>query len=167
MPPPQIYSKARVESVLADLGLSLPPPAKPVAAYIPTRRAEDLIYVSGQIPVVEGKLLAEGLVPTQVTEEEAQQCAQRCILNGLAAVLDEIESDEGIAMVMRIGCFVACTPDFTMHPKIANGASEFLVQILGDEGRHARAAVGCPSLPLNAPVEIEMIVRVARIDPTD
>jgi len=162
MPQPQIHTKAQVESVLAELGLSLPTPAKPVAAYIPTRRTGVLVYVSGQIPVVDGKLIAEGIVPTQVSEEEAQRCARRCILNGLAAVFAGIEADEGIAQIVRIGCFVACTPDYTMHPKVANGASELLVQILGDEGRHARAAVGCPSLPLNAPVEIEMIVEVGK-----
>lgn len=162
MPQPQTHTKAQVESVLAELGLSLPTPAKPVAAYIPTRRAGGLVYVSGQIPVVDGKLIAEGIVPTQVSEEEAQRCARRCILNGLAAVFAGIEADEGIAQIVRIGCFVACTPDYTMHPKVANGASELLVQILGDEGRHARAAVGCPSLPLNAPVEIEMIVEIGK-----
>lgn len=162
MSPPQIHTRAQVEAVLAEYGLNLPAPAKPVAAYIPTRRVGDLVYVSGQIPVVDGKLIAEGLVPTQVAEEDAQRCARRCILNGLAAVFAGIGEDEGIAQIVRIGCFVACTPDYTMHPKVANGASELLVQILGDEGRHARAAVGCPSLPLNAPVEIELIVEVSK-----
>lgn len=162
MPPTQIHTRAQVEAVLAEQGLSLPAPAKPVAAYIPTRRSGNLVYVSGQIPVVDGKLIAEGHVPTRVSEEEAQRCARRCILNGLAAVFAGIGEDEGIAQIVRIGCFVACTPDYTMHPKVANGASELLVQILGDEGRHARAAVGCPSLPLNAPVEIELIVEVGK-----
>ena len=162
MPPAQIHTRAQVDSVLAELGLGLPTPAKPVAAYIPTRRAGNLVYVSGQIPVVDGKLIAEGIVPAQVAEEEAQRCARRCILNGLAAVFAEIADDEGIAQIVRIGCFVACTSDYTMHPKVANGASELLVQVLGEEGRHARAAVGCPSLPLNAPVEIELIVEIGK-----
>ncbi|MCA9273269.1 MAG: RidA family protein [Phycisphaerales bacterium] len=162
MPPAQIHTRAHVDTVLAEHGLSLPTPSKPVAAYVPTRRVGNVVYVSGQIPVVDGKLIAEGLVPTHVAEEEAQRCARRCILNGLAAVFAGIGEDEGIVQIIRLGCFVACTPDFTMHPKVANGASELLVMVLGDEGRHARAAVGCPSLPLNAPVEIELIVEVGK-----
>lgn len=162
MQPAQIHTRARVEAVLAELGLSLPTPAKPVAAYIPTRRSGSLVYVSGQIPIVDGKLIAEGLVPTQVSEEDAQRCARRCVLNALAAIFAQIAEDEGIAQVVRVGCFVASPPEFGGHPKVANGASELLVQILGDAGRHARAAVGCSSLPLHAPVEVELIVEVGK-----
>ncbi len=162
MQPIQVHTRSHVESVLAELGLSLPTPAKPVAAYIPTRRTGQLVVVSGQIPVVDGKLIAEGLVPSQVTEEEAQRCARRCILNALAAVFAAIDPNEGITQIVRVGCFVASPSDYAGHPKVANGASELLVQILGEEGRHARAAVGCSSLPLNAPVEIEMMVEIGQ-----
>lgn len=162
MQPTHAHTRTQVEHVLAELGLSLPTPAKPVAAYIPSRRVGNLVYVSGQIPVVDGKLIAEGLVPTQVSEEEAQRCARRCVLNGLAAVFAGVAEDEGIVQIVRVGCFVACPSDFGGHSKVGNGASDLLVQILGDAGRHARAAVGCSSLPLHAPVEVEMIVEVGR-----
>lgn len=162
MQPAQIHTLTQVKHVLGELGLSLPTPAKPVAAYIPARRVGDLVFISGQIPVVDGKLIAEGLVPSKVSEEEAQRCARRCVLNGLAAVFAALSEGEGIVQIVRLGCFVACASDFTAHSKVGNGASELLVQILGDAGRHARAAVGCSSLPLNAPVEVEMIVQVGR-----
>lgn len=158
----QAITRTDIDPVLAELGLTLPSPAKPVAAYIPSRRVGDLVFISGQIPLVDGKLLAQGLVPTQVSEEEALGCARQCALNALAAVFGALNADEGIVQIVRVGCFVASPSDFGGHPRIANGASELLVQILGDAGRHARAAVGCSSLPLNAPVEVEMIVQVGR-----
>ncbi len=154
-------SRTHIEQELSELSLSLPRPAKPVASYIPTTRSGNQVFVSGQIPVVEGKLIAEGLVPTQVSEDEAQQCARRCVLNALAAVFAEIDDvNEGIVRILKLGCFVASPAEYTGHPTVANGASELLGQIMGEAGRHARAAIGCSSLPLNAPVEIEMIVEV-------
>ena len=163
MPHTTLATHTIAEHTLAGLGLTLPTPAAPIAAYVPTARSGNQILVSGQIPVVDGKLIAEGIVPTDVSEEEAQQCARRCILNALAAIYAAIDDDEGIARILRIGCFVAATPEYANHPKVANGASELLVQILGEAGRHARAAVGCSSLPVNAPVEIEMLAEIARV----
>lgn len=156
-------TRTQIEHELAELGLSLPNPAKPIAAYVPTVRSGNQVIVSGQIPVVDGKLIAEGLVPTDVTEEEAQRCARRCVLNGLAAVFAEIGADEGIVKVLKLGCFVASPSDYGNHPFVANGASELLAQVMGEAGRHARAAVGCSSLPINAPVEIEMLVEVGPV----
>ncbi len=146
-----------------DLEYNFPEPASPIAAYVPTKRIGDQIIVSGQIPVRDGKLIVEGIVPTQVSLEEATECARVCILNALAAVFATLEEGEGIAEIVRIGCFVASTPEFGDHPKVANGASELLVAILGEQGRHARAAVGCSSLPINAPVEIEMLAIAGRV----
>ena len=144
-------------------GFEIPPHPSPIAAYVPTRRVGDQVYISGQIPIQNGKLMAEGIVPTDVTLERATKCAQLCILNALAATYSALSDDEGIAQIVRIGCFVACTPGFVDHPKIANGASELLVEILGETGRHARAAVGCASLPINAPVEIEMLAVAGKL----
>jgi enamine deaminase RidA (YjgF/YER057c/UK114 family) len=149
------------ESRLQALGLTLPTPPKPVAAYIPFRRSGNLLFVSGQIPSVDGKLIASGRVPSDVSIEKAQECARRCVLNGLAVAKSAIGELANIKQVIRLGVFVACDPTFTDHPKIGNGASELLVELLGDAGRHARAAVGAPSLPLGAPVEVEFIFEVA------
>ncbi|MBX3357648.1 MAG: RidA family protein [Phycisphaeraceae bacterium] len=153
------------EARLAALGISLPVPASPVAAYIPTRLvplgpSSGLLFVSGQIPLRDGRMLAAGLVPSQVPLETARECARQCVLNGLAAAKAALGSLDRIEAVVRVGCFVACEPTFTDQPKVANGASELLVEVFGDAGRHARAAVGAPSLPLNAPVEVEFIFQV-------
>ena len=142
---------------LTRLGLTLPVPPKPVASYIPSVRISSgsLVIVSGQIPMKDGSLIAAGVVPTQVSIEVAQQCARQCVLNGLAALQAEIGTLSRLRRVVRLGVFVACPPGFQDHPKVANGASDLLVELLGEDGRHARAAVGAPSLPLGAPVEIE------------
>lgn len=145
---------------LAALGLVLPPPVAPVAAYIPTRTIGNLLFVAGQIPMREGKLIATGSVPDAVSIELAQQCARQCVLNSLAAAKVALGSLDRIASVVRIGCFVSCGPAFTDHPKVANGASELLVSIFGEAGKHARAAVGSSSLPLGAPVEVEFLYEV-------
>lgn len=150
----------RAEERLAALGLTLPRPATPVAAYVPFRRAGSLVYVSGQIPISEGRLLFQGRVPDEVTSEEARECAARCALNGLAVLKEAAGSLDALRQVVRLGVFVSCGPGFTEHPKIANGASELLVEVFGDRGRHARAAVGAPSLPLGAPVEVEFIFEI-------
>ena len=149
-----------VESRLAALGLSLPAPAVPVAAYIPTRLSGNLLFVAGQIPGVAGKLMHTGLVGREVTLEQGQACARQCVLNGLAAARAALGTLDRIVCVVRVGVFVACGADFTDHPKVANGASELLVSVLGDAGKHARAAVGAPSLPLGAPVEVEFVFEV-------
>lgn len=145
------------ESTLVRLGLELPPAPKPVAAYIPSRRVGNLLYVSGQIPMVGGQLLAQGTVPGQISIERAQECARRCVLNGLAVVKAAAGDLKAVAQVVRVGCFVASEPGFHDQPKVANGASELLVEIFGDRGRHARAAVGSVALPLGAPVEVEFL----------
>ncbi len=144
---------------LDRMGLTLPEPAKPVASYVPSALVPSgcQVFVSGQIPFRNGKLIAEGTVPQAVSLETAQECARQCVLNGLAALKAEIGSFDRLRRVIRVGVFVACEPGFYDHPKVANGASDLLVELLGDSGKHARAAVGCPSLPLNAPVEVEFL----------
>lgn len=153
-------SRISVEARLAELGLTLPAPYAPVAAYIPTKRVGNLFFVSGQIPLREGKMIAEGAVPSRVTPEVARECARQCVLNGLAAVKAALGSLDRVRQVVRVGAFVCSDPGFTAQPQIANGASELLVQIFGEAGRHARAAVGSVALPLGAPVEVEMTLEV-------
>jgi len=148
------------DAALAALGLTLPEPAKPVAAYIPTRRSGTLLYVSGQIPSREGKLIATGSVPSQVDMETARSCALQCVLNGLAATKAALGSLAKVRQVVRVGVFVCSDPGFTQQPQVANAASELLVKVLGDRGQHARAAVGSVALPLGAPVEIEFLFEV-------
>jgi len=157
-----IHTLLHTEQLVAKHGMVLPKPAKPIASYVPARRAGDLVYVSGQIPVVDGELMAEGRVPDAVEPELAMACARQCVLNAIAAVYTAIKPDEGIDQIVRLGCFVASEPGFVDQPKIANGASELLLAIYGQAGRHARAAVGCIALPINAPVEIELIVQVGQ-----
>ena len=159
-------SSSSVESRLASLGIELPAPAKPVAAYIPARRAGNLLFISGQLPFIPntetGKptLMHTGTVPGAVSVEEAIVCARRCVINGLAAARAEMGSLDNIKGVVRVGVWVASEPGFTEHPRVANGASELLVEVFGDAGRHARAAVGSVSLPLGTPVEVEFLFEV-------
>jgi enamine deaminase RidA (YjgF/YER057c/UK114 family) len=148
------------EENLAKLGLSLPAPVKPVAAYVPTVRTGNLVFVAGQIPMVEGKLAKTGRLGEGVSLEEGQQLARQCVLNGLAALKAEIGDLRKVKRVVRVGAFVACTDAFADQPKVANGGSELLQQVFGEKGRHARAAVGTNALPLGAPVEIELLVEV-------
>jgi enamine deaminase RidA (YjgF/YER057c/UK114 family) len=148
------------EAQLTKLGLALPTPAKPVAAYIPVRRSGNLVYVSGQIPMKHGALMATGTVPGVVSLERARECAKQCTLNGLAAVKAEIGSLARVRQVIRVGCFVACENGFGDQPKVANAASELLVEVFGESGKHARAAVGTNALPLNVPVEVEFLFEV-------
>lgn len=150
-----------VAARLNELGLTLPPAPKPVAAYVPAVLEGDLLYVSGQLPSVDGKLIATGTVPSQVSLEDAQKAAARCVLNALAIVSDAIDGDwYRLMRVVRLGVFVASDAGFIDQSKVANGASELLGEILGERGRHARAAVGAAGLPLGAPVEVEMTVAV-------
>jgi len=158
--PDRAESEATPETRLVELGLHLPPPPAPVAAYIPCVRSGSLVYVSGQIPIRDGTPLARGRVPSEVDPETARECARQCTLNGLAVVRSEVGSLDRIGRVVRVGCFVACDPGFDAQPKIANAASELLVDVFGDCGRHARAAVGSVALPLGVPVEIEFIFEV-------
>lgn len=150
-----------IDGKLKELNLVLPEPPKPVASYVPCVRAGDLLYVSGQLPMRDGKLMATGKVPSAVAVEAAKDAARQCALNGLAIVRGEIGGDwSRLVRVVRLGVFVQCDDDFTQQPQVANGASDLLQQVLGDAGRHARAAVGTNSLPLGATVEVEMLVQV-------
>ncbi|MBS0186849.1 MAG: RidA family protein [Planctomycetes bacterium] len=145
------------EQRLAELGIQLPPAVPPVAAYIPVRIAKGMAFVAGQIPMRDGKLIAQGIVPSQVPPATAVECARQCAVNALAALKAELGELARIKQIVRVGVFVACTPEFIDHPQIANGASEFLQQVFGEAGKHARAAVGAPSLPRGAPVEVELV----------
>jgi enamine deaminase RidA (YjgF/YER057c/UK114 family) len=149
------------ESVLASLGLTLPTPPKPVAAYIPWRRTGNLIFTAGQVAMADGKLLAQGSVPNQVSLESAQACARQCALNALAVVKSAVGSLSAVRQVVRVGVFVCSETGFYDQPKVANAASELLVQVFGERGKHARAAVGSIALPLGSPVEVELLVEVA------
>lgn len=146
------------EERLAELGLSVPEVAKPVAAYIPAVRSGIHVFTSGQLPMRAGQLMLTGKVGGEVTQEEAIACAQQCGLNALAAIRAELGDLSAIKRIVKVVCFVASTPDFTGQPLVANGVSELLGQVFGDAGRHARSAVGVPVLPLDAPVEVELIV---------
>jgi enamine deaminase RidA (YjgF/YER057c/UK114 family) len=149
------------EERLADLGLSIPDVAKPVAAYVPAMRTGNYVYTSGQLPMRSGELITTGKVGAGVSPEEAFACAQQCALNGLAAVRSLVGDLSAVARVVKVVAFVASAPDFTGQAGVANGASELIGQAFGDAGRHARSAVGVAVLPLDAPVEVELIVEVA------
>jgi len=144
---------------LAELGLELPKVTPPLAAYIPAVQSGPHVYVSGQVPMVDGKILATGKVGAEVSAEEAKELAARCALNGIAAV-DALVGLERVVRVVKVVGFVASAPGFTGQPGVINGASELLGEVFGDAGRHARSAVGVAELPLGAPVEVEMIVEV-------
>jgi len=142
---------------LAALGLTLPPVAAPVAAYVPAVRAGNYVYTSGQLPFVDGKLQVAGKVGDAVTPEDAASFARTAALNALAAVAGAAGGLDSIARVIKVTCFVASTPGFTGQAQVANGASELLIEVLGEAGRHARSAVGMAVLPLDSPVEVELI----------
>jgi enamine deaminase RidA (YjgF/YER057c/UK114 family) len=148
------------EERLAELGLSVPEVAKPVAAYVPAVASGDLVYTSGQLPMRGGELMLSGKVGGEVSPEEATECAQQCVLNAIAAVKSVVGDLANVAQVVKVVAFIASTPDFTGQPQVANGASELLGKVFGDAGVHARSAVGVPVLPLDAPVEVEIVVRV-------
>jgi enamine deaminase RidA (YjgF/YER057c/UK114 family) len=151
---------ATPEERLAELGLSVPEVAAPVAAYIPAVRSGIHVFTSGQLPMREGQLMATGKVGGEVTQEEAVACARQCALNALAAIRAELGDLSQVKRVVKVVAFVASTPDFTGQPLVANGVSELLGEVFGDIGRHARSAVGVPVLPLDAPVEVELVVEV-------
>ena len=147
------------EERLAELGLSVPDVAKPVAAYVPAVRSGNHVFTSGQLPMRSGELIATGKVGGSVTPEQAVECAQQCALNALAAIRAEVPLDQ-VVRVVKVVVFVASTSDFTGQPAVANGVSELLGDVFGDAGKHARSAVGVAVLPLDAPVEVEMTVEV-------
>ena len=144
---------------LAELGLELPPVTAPMAAYVPAVRTGSLVYTSGQVPIRDGKLAATGKVGAEITAEDAAGLARTCALNALAAVHALVGLDSVVRVVKVLG-FVASAPDFTGQPAVINGASELLGDVFGEAGAHARSAVGVAALPLDAPVEVELIVEV-------
>ncbi len=148
------------EDRLVGLGLTLPAVPAALAAYLPAVRTGDLIFTAGQLPLVHGVPIALGLVGADVSEEQAAACARQAALNGLAAAAAEAGGLDRIARVIKVVVYVAGVADFTGQPKVANGASELLGEVFGDAGRHARSAVGVASLPLNSPVEVELVVQV-------
>jgi enamine deaminase RidA (YjgF/YER057c/UK114 family) len=148
------------EERLAELGLAVPDVPAPVAAYIPAVRSGNHVFTSGQLPMRSGQLMATGKVGGEVSQDEAVACARQCALNALAAVRAEIGALSEVKRIVKVVVFVASTPDFTAQPLVANGVSELLGEVFGDLGRHARSAVGVPVLPLDAPVEVELVVEV-------
>ena len=149
-----------VEDRLAELGLTVPDVAAPVAAYVPVVRDGDLVFTSGQLPMVDGALAATGKVGAEVDADTAKALAQTCALNAIAAIKSEVGDLDTVSRVVKVVGFVASDPGFTGQPGVINGASELLVKAFGDKGIHARSAVGVAALPLDAPVEVEVIVSV-------
>jgi enamine deaminase RidA (YjgF/YER057c/UK114 family) len=151
---------SQVERRLAELGLTVPEVAPPVAVYVPAVRSGEHVFTSGQLPMVAGKLRTTGKVGAEVTPEEAKALAQTCALNALAAVKSVIGDLDLVEQVVKVVGFVASAPDFTGQPGVVNGASELFGQAFGEAGVHARSAVGVTVLPLDAPVEVEVQVRL-------
>jgi enamine deaminase RidA (YjgF/YER057c/UK114 family) len=153
-------SMSTPEERLADLGLSVPDVAKPVAAYVPALRSGNHVFTSGQLPMRDGELMLTGKVGGEVTQDEAVECARQCALNALAAVRAEVGELSAVKRIVKVVAFVASAPDFTGQPLVANGVSELLGEVFGEAGRHARSAVGVNVLPLDSPVEVELVVEV-------
>jgi len=154
--------KARkLEARLGELGLAMPPAPAPIGAYVPAVRSGRLVFTAAQLPMKDGKLTATGKVPADVPLEAAQAAAAQAVLNALAAAKTAAGSLDAIARVVRLNVFVNSSPGFTEQPKVANGASDLLVKLFGDAGRHTRCAVGAAELPMNSPVELDLIVELA------
>ena len=145
---------------LSSLGITLPPAAKPVGSYVPALRAGSLVFTSGQLPIRDGELIYKGKVGADLTLEQATDGASIAVINALAAAASVAGGIDGIERIVRLAVYVNSAPGFTDQPKVANGASDLLVKIFGDAGKHARAAVGVNELPLNAAVELELTVAV-------
>ena len=148
------------EARLAALGITLPKVSPPLAAYVPAVLTRGYVYTAGQLPVVEGRLLATGKVGAEVGAGEASALARTCALNALAAVASVTSGLDAVRHIVKVTGFVASAPDFTQQAQVINGASELLIEVFGEAGRHARSAVGMAVLPLNAPVEVELIAEV-------
>ena len=152
---------AGIQHKLDTLGITLPDAPKPVASYIPAKRAGNLLFISGQVPFKGGELAFSGPVPSEVSPEEACQAARICAINALAVARDALDGDlDRVEEIIRLGVFVASNADFFGQPQVANGASDLMVELFGLAGRHARAAVGSVALPLNATVEVEMVLQI-------
>jgi enamine deaminase RidA (YjgF/YER057c/UK114 family) len=150
----------KVESKLSELKLSLPDAPKPVAAYIPAKQTGNLVFTAGQLPMVNGELISKGLLGQDVEIDEANKAARICTLNALAAIKGVIGDLDRIKQIVRVVGYVASVPTFTQQPAVINGSSELLLEIFGENGKHARSAVGMAVLPLNASVEIELTIEV-------
>jgi enamine deaminase RidA (YjgF/YER057c/UK114 family) len=148
------------EDEIQNLGLVLPEVVPPVAAYVPAMRTGQLVYTAGQLPMKSGSLMFTGKVGGEVSDADATRAAEQCALNALAAVKSVVGELSAVKRVVKVVVFVASTPDFTGQPGVANGASELLGQVFHDAGKHARSAVGVAVLPLDAPVEVELIVEI-------
>jgi enamine deaminase RidA (YjgF/YER057c/UK114 family) len=149
-----------IENKLRKLGFSLPETPKPIAAYIPAKRVGNLVFTSGQLPIVKGELICTGILGQDLEVEEANKAARICTINALAAIKGVIGDLDQIQQIVRVVGYVASVPTFTQQPAVVNGASELLLEIFGENGKHARSAVGMAVLPLNASVEIELTVEV-------
>ncbi len=149
---------SRVEQRLTELGYVLPEVATPAGSYLPAMISGNLVFTAGQIPLVEGKLIATGKLGAAIDAEQGAAIAERCALNALAAIKSVLGDLDRVTQVVKVVGFVASVPEFTAQPTVINGASEFLQKVFGDAGKHARSAVGVPVLPLDAPVEVELIV---------
>ena len=149
-----------IKEKLAEIGLTLPVAAAPVAAYVPAVKTGNLVFTAGQLPIIDGKVVITGKVGAEVTPEQAKDMAQICALNALAAISLVADIDQ-IERIIRVGGFVNGVPGFVAIPQVVNGASELLIKLFGEvNGKHARTAIGVAELPLNAPVEIEMVVQL-------
>lgn len=149
-----------IEERLRELRIELPPAARPVASYIPVSVGPGQAFVAGQVPLEDGRPMATGRVGEAVSVEDAQGLARRCALQALSALRDELGDLDRVRRILKVTVWVACGEGFSEHPQVANGASDLLVEVFGDAGRHARAAVGASSLPLGVPVEVELIAEV-------
>ena len=146
----------RIDAKLAELGIALPTPAPPVATYVPYVQTGSLVIISGQLPVVDGKVSATGKLGTAVPVEQGQQAAQRCFINVLAQLKEACGGDlDRVRRVVRLGGFIACIPEFTQQAQVMNGASDLAIAVFGESGRHARTTIGVAALPLDAAVEVE------------
>jgi len=150
-----------IEARLKELGLELPAPAVPVGAYVAAVRSGQLLFTAGQLPTRDGKLIAAGKIPTEVSLEQAQAAARQAALNALSAAKSVLGSLDKVARIVRVNVFVNSAADFTDQAKVANGASELLVEVFGDAGRHTRCAIGAAQLPLNAAVEVDLVLETA------
>ena len=151
----------RINEKLKELKIVLPEPPEPIGAYIPAVRVGELLFISGMLPIKEGKLLYSGKLGRGVTVEQGVECSRQALVNALAIVRREIGVLDKVKQIVRLGGFVASWEGFTQQPQVLNGASLLLVEIFGERGKHARAAVGAAELPLNSPVEIDLIVQVS------
>lgn len=149
-----------IEERLTELGIALPPAPAPVASYVPVRVAGGLAFVAGQIPLEAGEVLSAGRLGAEVTLEQGAEATRRCALQALSALRDALGSLDRVRHIVKVEVYVASAPGFVDQPKVANGASDALVEILGDAGRHARAAVGVAELPLGASVEVAIVAAV-------